>query len=111
MIDPQTAYDLEIGWSLGRIEWLIGVAQSAYDRFGADDMDKWDLNGPLLSAIKIARVALLDMQLEQYPGMSAEADRSIAALANAIAYRLGEESRAAWDTELLVALATKVIKP
>lgn len=111
MIDPEAAYDLEIAWSLGRIEWLIGIAEAAYDRFGADDIDKWDLNGPLLLAIQTARADLTARCLEQDPrSIGARTDERIADLANAIAVRLGEESRAIWDTELLVALASKLVK-
>lgn len=112
MIDPEKAYELEIAWCIGRIDSLIELAEAAYDRFGADDSDKWDVNGPLLLAIQTARADLTARCLEQHPTcICAPADKEIARLANAIAVRLGDEPRATWDVESLVALARNVIEP
>lgn len=112
MIDPEGLYEIEVAGSLGRTAWLIRIAEAAYDRFGADDIDKWDLNGPLLLAIHTAQADFTARRLEQHlPYICDPADERTAELANAIAVRLGEEPRASWDVEALVELATKVIKP
>lgn len=112
MIDPETAYELEIAWCLGRIDLLIKIGEAAYERFEADDMDKWDLNGPLLLAIQSAQADLTARCLEQDPAsICAPLDSRITQLANAIAVRLGEEPRATWDVESMVALARNVVKP
>lgn len=112
MTNPDEAFELEIAWCLGRIAWLIRIAEATYDRFGADDSDKWDLNGPLLLAIHTAQADFTARRLQQHlPCVCARADHTVTELANSIATRLGDEPQSTWEVEALVELATKVMKP
>jgi hypothetical protein len=112
MIDPDTLWELEASSALGRLSCLIELAQDVYERRGGDDFDYWDYNGPLLLAIQTAQAELTSRRLDQdLSCVGAHVDDTLATLANAIAIRMGEDPRRIWDTELLVDLARRWLKP
>lgn len=106
----EALWQIEVGRTLGLIKWLIQLAEAVYGRWG-DDIDKWDLNGPLRLAIERGRADLTETLLYQdLSGACARGDKAITDLANAIAVRLGEEVQSYWSPNDLAALAEWVTK-